>query len=1235
MNIKNRKKNSSIFANYEPFIAIDKMFFRCYYNIEEIHTIYIIVYRKGKEMKKRLFAILASLAMLFSAMTVTLCAGRVFAQNIDTDSIIGTDEIISPDVLLGTSLEDAVKNLPDSINVRLRKGDNTDDAVLHTASFDGSGWTLHGKDAASFDGNKLSVTKASSIFRALTGDTYDDFVIETTLKGTSENINGNFGVMFRANNITEHGPDSYQGYYVGIGKNGAGYSLIIGFANNGWNHINDVKIDYKTGYEYSLKILMYGETLVVWLDGELLYKNDLSLFESGRVGVRTYNQLFECSSFTVKSPSTNDLADAGIVEYETVSAELDAWTSSEYDKNTEGSYTFKTKIKGTDYEVSTKVNVVRPFQIDEELKALSYKDVDITDGFFREYIKQMICKVVPTAIANVEKGTGGMPNIINAAKKNRGEQYSAFSGAFYVDSDVHKVLESMCYALSIDPMGDEEILNAQSAIRDKLEEWIPYYVDAQEESGYFNTYFTLDTSRIKFSDVGMCELYCMGHFIEAAIAHYECTDRSDTRLLDVAVKCADYLSDTFGTNEGQRKQIAGHQEIEIALLRLARCVTDLDASYSVRAHKYASLAAFFLEVRGDFDKRTVPSGSDQYWQDHAKVEKQYSAVGHAVRAQYMYTAMAELASIDTEYKDKYDKALTALWNDVTKTKQYVTGGVGQTSYGEGFLGSYILPNATAYCETCAGIANMMWNRSMSKIYTSSEYADMVETDIYNAVLGCVNLDGDKFYYVNSLASSSGDLRSSWYGTACCPPNLTRTVLSLSGYIYNYSDSALYVNQYITNKASVSLSGKNVGIAMTSAMPWNGDVGITLSMSGDASFKIYLRTPYWTDNATVKINENSVNVDANEQGYIVLDRTWSDGDKIDVEFSMPIIFEETDEKVKENIGHFSIRRGPIVYCAEAADNDFNVIHAYVDKSSEVKLEWTDSLDGKEDPYNLRDMYTIKMKGFTDDLSEKREVEWTFIPFYARLNREQGAMTVYVAEKHIDKKLNQYASPSASFTSYFGDSPYHLNDGSNELSKRWTSWKDGTFLTNPWVQYDFDTEVALKGCKIWWYDDGGGVRLPEGFEIYYKNNEVTKFTAVSHDNKYTCDKSSGFITYYFDDVEVTSLRIVIRNTKAAPGIVEWELIGAKNDTPKPPVTTTIVQTTTVVPTTTVTPTTTEAPTTTPGGAQPDVTTSANGTTENRNEGETPSSVLPAILIGGAIVAVAAIGAAAVIITKKKKK
>ena len=773
------------------------------------------------------------------------------------------------------------------------------------------------------------------------------------------------------------------------------------------------------------------------------------------------------------------------------------------------------------------------------LQNVPLQDVSVTAGFFRDYIRLTICKIIPAAIDNVEKGTGGMPNIINAAKLHRAEPHAGFSGAFYVDSDVHKVLESMCLALTIDPMEDRAIRDAQQQIRSKLETWIPYYVDAQDENGYFDTYYILQPHLTKYSDVNHHELYCMGHFIEAALAHYACTGGTDTRLFDMAIRIADHLAATFGTAEGLRKQIPGHQEIELALLKLSLCCRTHGSDYAEKAQSYRALAAFFLDMRGNYEGRTVNCGAHDYWQDHLPVEQQTSAVGHAVRAQYMYTAMAELSCLDPARKARYANALSALWNDVTHTKQYVTGGVGHVDHGEGFSVSYDLPNDKSYCETCAGIANMLWNRAMSKLAPASVYAEQIETDLYNAVLGCVNFDGNAFFYQNYLFSSDGLTRNAWYGTACCPPNLTRTLLSVGSYIYNISDTALYINQYISNEASVTLGNVPVQVSMESDFPNNGSGSLTLSMDKPADFTLYLRRPDWTDKTTVKLNGTTLRLAPDENGWLAVSKTWQNGDTIAFDFSMPVRFEKTPEQVQQNIGYAAVRRGPLVYCAEAADNSFRMRLAVIDETADTKLVWTDSLDGAADPYGVRDLYLLKQPGSLRDQTGTKPVTWTLVPFYARCNRAKGYLSVFLPVAFLAQELHQFAVPSASYT-YAGDSPLHLNDGSDNPANRWTSWNNGNVLQNPWVQYDFETPVDVAGCKIWWYDDKGGVQLPDGFEIYYKSSAAADFKPVQHTGSYTCDRADTFQLYTFAPVRATSLRIVCFVSKAAAGIVEWKLL-----------------------------------------------------------------------------------------------
>ena len=775
----------------------------------------------------------------------------------------------------------------------------------------------------------------------------------------------------------------------------------------------------------------------------------------------------------------------------------------------------------------------KELEFTEELRSLSYQNVEITEGFIRDFTRLIVCEGVLADIRGVSRETGGLNNIKNAALKHRGESHGEFKGMFYVDENVHKTLEAMCYALALEPMGDAQIIAAQKTIKDTLEEWIPYYVDAQEESGHFATYITLN-DLTPFADKNLHELYGMGHFIEAAIAHYNYTEGEDRRLIDMAIKCADYIDSRFGNEEGKLNQIPGHQEIEWALLRLAELVALMGDGE--RAEKYIELSAFLLGTRG--------KGGMVYWQDHAPVEEQTEAVGHCVRAQYMYNAMAALAAIDDDYRAKYDNALQSLWNDVTYTKQFVTGGVGLIEQ-EGFGESYELPNVAAYCETCAAIANMMWNRRMSTLYAGSQFADQIETDLYNAILGCISLDGKSFFYTNYLSTLSQ--RSEWYDTACCPPNLSRTLLSIGGYIYNVGQNSLYIDQYISNNADIEIGENALGISMTSGFPTDDKVTLEITSEAPATFTMYLRVPSWAKGSTLKLNGEAIDANANGNGYIAIEREWKNGDSIELEFAMEVTFVQTSDKVSTNIGYVAVRRGPLVYCAEYVDNTYIPSRAYIDMTDTPQLVWIESLDNKSDPYGVRDMYAIKIGAFVQGFETDTPVEMTFIPFYARLNRGRYPMQVFVAKERLENKpIETYAIPSASFT-FSTDSIYSMNDGDQRLKTRWTSYAGSNLQRNPWVQYDFDSEVTLRGCKIWWYEDTGGVRLPKSFEIYYKNSETEDFVPVSHIGEYTCSTAAGLLQYLFEEIKASSIRIVANNTSHAVGIVEWQLLGADFEYP----------------------------------------------------------------------------------------
>ncbi|MEY8518725.1 beta-L-arabinofuranosidase domain-containing protein [Lachnospiraceae bacterium 29-84] len=586
----------------------------------------------------------------------------------------------------------------------------------------------------------------------------------------------------------------------------------------------------------------------------------------------------------------------------------------------------------------------------EYAKAVNFTNVKIDDAFWGNRQKQFICQVIPTAIARVEEGSGGIPNIKNAALMHRGETHGNFSGAYYVDSDVHKILESMCYALMIDPQGDAQTAAGQEAIRAKLEEWIPYYVDAQEEDGYFDTYFTLSSfggaSTGRYTDFNLHELYCAGHFYEAAVAHYKATGGEDTRLLDVAVKNADHIASLFGV--GKWKQVPGHQEIELALVKLADLCEEIGGDYAGKAGSYRELAKFFLDTRGDLEDRHGTNVNNFHTQDHLPVTEQLTAVGHAVRAFYLYSGMVDVAMASGTHD--YDRALLSLWDDVAKTKTYVTGGVGAVASREGFGEPYELPNDVAYNETCASIGNMMWNERMGRYFDNSKYADEMERALYNGIISCVNLDGDKFFYGNPMQSNGGSSRSSWFGTACCPSNLVRFVESLGNYIYTQKDGELTVNLYIGNEMTVQMGGASVSWDMATDMPWGGTSSLTYQGDDNTAFTLRLRIPSWAKGQnTISVNGEAVPAQADDKGYVSITRTWNKGDKVGISFAMEVERVYSDERVTTNKGLVAIQRGPIVYAAEELDNEDSVFQYVIPQDAGIRTENIDDITGLSKEY----------------------------------------------------------------------------------------------------------------------------------------------------------------------------------------------------------------------------------------------------------------------------------------------
>lgn len=446
---------------------------------------------------------------------------------------------------------------------------------------------------------------------------------------------------------------------------------------------------------------------------------------------------------------------------------------------------------------------------------------------------------VPFAFRKCEE-THRIDNFAVAAGIKEGKFNSPYP---FDDSDVYKIMEGASYLLAV----KED--NGLDAYMDSL---ISLIGAAQEPDGYLYTTRTIGGSSIhpwagkkrwENERDNSHELYNVGHMYEAAVAHYQATGKRD--FLDIAIKSADLLCNTFGPEEGKLTVAPGHQEVEIGLVKLYRATGD---------RRYLDLSKFFLDARGKYDKYDRNSKdqfrSGAYWQDHKAVIDQDEAVGHAVRAAYMYSAMTDVAALRNE--QTYRVAVDNLWDNVTGKKMYITGGIGSTRHGEAFGKNYELPNSTAYCETCASIANCMWNLRMFMLHGDAKYIDVLERSLYNAVLSGISLDGKEFFYPNVLScDENGAERSEWFNCSCCPSNLSRFVPSIPGYVYATSDAGVYVNLYGANQAGITLgNGKRIDMSQKTSYPWEGNIELTVTPESKQEFSIMLRIPGWVDNRPV-------------------------------------------------------------------------------------------------------------------------------------------------------------------------------------------------------------------------------------------------------------------------------------------------------------------------------------------------------------------------------------------------
>jgi hypothetical protein len=614
---------------------------------------------------------------------------------------------------------------------------------------------------------------------------------------------------------------------------------------------------------------------------------------------------------------------------------------------------------------------------DYPVQPVNFTEVTVNDEFWSPRIETNRRVTIPYDFQKCEE-TGRIRNFAIAGGLEEGQ----FQGLHYDDSDVFKVMEGAAYSLST---------HYDSQLDSYLDELIRKIGAAQEEDGYLYTIRTANAvnqsagperwSRL----VSSHELYNVGHSYEAAVAHYQATGKRE--FLDIAIKNANLIVDTFGPDK--RRDIPGHQEIEIGLVKLYRVTGNM---------AYLNLARFFLDERGHHDQRPLYSapGIAAYVQDHKPVIEQDEALGHAVRAMYMYTGMADVAAILGV--EDYRRALDRLWQNVVSKKLYITGGVGARHEGEAFGDDYELPNASAYAETCAAIGNILWNHRMFLASGQSQYIDGLELSLYNGFLSGVSLSGDTFFYVNPLESdgqyrfniNQAATRSPWFRTSCCPTNVARFMASLPGYMYAVKDTMLYVNLFAGSSVNVAIGGRAVHLEQETRYPWEGTIRIRVNPDTEMKFTLALRVPGWVRNRPVpselyryhnpslEVTYVSVNDEALpamfQDGYVMIQREWQPGDVVVLELPMPVRRVIAHSSVAANVGRVAVQRGPLVYCAEGVDNG--------GKALDLRLPDNISLQAQHRPDLLNGVTTISGDGIS------------LIPYYAWSHRGEGEMAVWL-------------------------------------------------------------------------------------------------------------------------------------------------------------------------------------------------------------------------------------------------
>ena len=774
---------------------------------------------------------------------------------------------------------------------------------------------------------------------------------------------------------------------------------------------------------------------------------------------------------------------------------------------------------------------------DYPIKPVPFTSVTIKDNFWSRRLEINRTVTLPHNFQKCEE-TGRVDNFAKAAGLMKG----SYKGYQFNDSDVFKAIEGASYSLQVHP---------DAHLDHYLDSLIALIAAAQEKDGYLYTPRKLmDSSysppggkdRWVGEKDGSHELYNLGHLYEAAAAHYQATGKRN--LLGVALKSANLICETFGPNK--RHEVPGHQVIEIGLCKLYRITGE---------EKYLQTAKFFLDERGDAKGHELIG---EYAQDHMPVIDQDSAVGHSVRAAYMYAGMADVAALTGDAS--YIKAIDRIWEDVVSTKMYLTGGIGATGGNEGFSHPYALPNLSAYCETCAAIANVFWNYRMFLLHGDAKYLDVVERIIYNGFLSGVSMEGNRFFYPNPLESFRGSNRAEWFACACCPTNIVRFVPSIAGYMYAQDGQNVYVNLFIGGESTVRLENQSVKMTQVTDYPWDGAVKLQVEPNKPEMFAVRIRIPGWSNNRPVPSDlyryldqsSDQVSLRVNgqpaelsmEKGYAVLKRTWKQGDAVEINFPMPVRRVVANEKLLDDKNKVALERGPILFCAEWPDNkDGNVVNLVIPDNAPLKTQFRKEL--------LNGVQIVQSSAVSVRRTLEKSIvsdppqDFVAIPYYAWAHRGLGQMNVWPAREV--SAARPLPAPTIAYLSKVTASDKRRADAVNDQLEPknsidhtipYTHWwpRKGT---TEWVQYDFKKEETVSRTEVYWFDDTGvgECRLPKSWRVLYKDGDAWK--PVDGVTQYEIDKDR-YCTVSFKSVKTTGLRIEIQLIPDfSAGIYEWKV------------------------------------------------------------------------------------------------